>query len=151
MISVSDTGTGIDNQIKEKIFDPFFTTKDVGEGTGLGLSIAYGIIKQHEGYIDVSSETGKGSTFKIYLPLSDSVIKEKEHETSLLHKGGTETILVAEDDEDVRDLITTVLESYGYKIIKAVNGQDAVEKFISNDAIFEHYMSLYKRILEKGR
>ncbi|HDZ00790.1 MAG TPA: hybrid sensor histidine kinase/response regulator [Nitrospirae bacterium] len=132
MISVADTGTGIDKQIKEKIFDPFFTTKEIGEGTGLGLSMVYGIVRQHDGYIDVSSESGKGTTFKIYIPLSSSVVEDIDSEAAPQIKGGTETILVAEDDENVRELLTTILQSYGYKIIEAVNGSDAIEKFIEN-------------------
>ena len=132
MISVADTGTGIDKQIKEKIFDPFFTTKEIGEGTGLGLSMVYGIVRQHDGYIDVSSEPGKGTTFRIYIPLSGSVVENGDSESAPQMKGGTETILVAEDDENVRKLLTTILQSYGYKIIEAVDGRDAVEKFMEN-------------------
>lgn len=133
MISVTDTGIGMDEQTKERIFDPFFTTKEVGKGTGLGLSTVYGIIKQHKGYHEVSSEPGKGTTFKIYLPLSsESVIKEKESEMLLIPTGGTETVLIAEDDENVRKITTHILEEYGYKVIEAKDGDDAVRKFIKN-------------------
>jgi signal transduction histidine kinase/CheY-like chemotaxis protein len=132
VISFTDTGKGMNEQTKEKIFDPFFTTKETGKGTGLGLSMVYGIIKQHNGYIDVHSEPGKGTTFKIYLPLSSSVIKEEESETLPKPRGGTETILVAEDDEDLRRFTTVILEQYGYKVIEVKNGEDAVGKFIKN-------------------
>jgi CheY-like chemotaxis protein len=131
MISVTDTGIGMDKQTKGRIFDPFFTTKEAGKGTGLGLSMAYGIVKQHEGYIDVISAPREGTIFKIYLPLSEPMIKEIESKTLPL-KGGTETVLIAEDDEDVRGLATTVLKQYGYQVIEAIDGKDAVEKFIEN-------------------
>lgn len=129
VISVSDTGFGIDGKIKDRIFDPFFTTKDVGEGTGLGLATVYGIVKQHDGYIDVCSEPGKGTTFKIYLPLRDRGVEKEELEAIPVLKGGTETVLVAEDNEDVRRLIKTILKSYGYMIIEAADGMEAIEKF----------------------
>ncbi len=132
MLSVKDTGIGMDKRIKERIFDPFFTTKEVGKGTGLGLSMVYGIIRQHHGYIDVSSKPHKGTTFKIYLPLSEIGLKEKESLILAVLKGGTETVLIAEDDEDVRRLAADILEQYGYKVIETVDGKDAVEKFIRN-------------------
>jgi signal transduction histidine kinase/CheY-like chemotaxis protein len=132
LISFADTGKGMNEQTKEKIYDPFFTTKETGKGTGLGLSMVYGIIKQHNGRIDVSSEAGKGTTFKIYLPLSSSVIEDEKSETLLEPGGGTETILVAEDDEDLRRFTTLMLEQYGYKVIEAENGEDAIGKFIEN-------------------
>jgi len=132
LISVMDTGSGMDKVMKEKIFDPFFTTKEVGKGTGLGLSMVYGIIKQHNGYIDVSSEPGKGTTFKIYLPLSKPVIKKQKSKNLPMPEGGTETVLVAEDDEAVRMLIKSILEQYGYNVIEARDGNDTVKKFIEN-------------------
>ncbi len=132
LISVTDTGSGMDKQTLEKIFEPFFTTKDVGKGTGLGLAIAYGIIKQHNGYINVYSEPGKGSTFKIYLPLiRDDIHNEPPPEPEHM-PGGSETLLVAEDDDTLRNLICTVLREFGYKIIEARNGEDAVRKFEQN-------------------
>lgn len=128
-ISVSDTGHGIDEKIVERIFEPFFTTKKTGKGTGLGLAIVYGIIKQHNGYIDVQSIPGKGTTFRIYLP----VLKEKiEHaETAELSAPlfGSETILLAEDDPVVRNLAKTVLQEFGYRVVEAKDGSEAVEKF----------------------
>lgn len=132
LISVADTGTGIDERIKERIFEPFFTTKEVGKGTGLGLSIIYGIIKQHNGYINCRSELGRGTTFEIYLPMIR--LEAFEHETGKLPlpKGGTETILVAEDDEPLRRLEKDVFEKFGYCVIEAVDGEDAIKKFAEN-------------------
>ena len=133
LLSFADTGVGMDTETKEKIFDPFFTTKNVGKGTGLGLSMIYGIIKQHEGYINVKSEPGKGTTFKIYFPLIEA--KDEKKETDALPTqdyDGAETILVAEDDESVRALIKETLEKAGYRIIAAKNGEDAISKFEEN-------------------
>ncbi|MBI4683652.1 MAG: response regulator [Nitrospirae bacterium] len=133
LISVSDTGIGMDKDTKDKIFEPFFTTKEVGKGTGLGLSIVYGIVQQHDGFIDYYSELGKGTTFKIYLPvikLKDTVQTKSAEITEV--KGGTETILLAEDEEKVRTIAKTVLEEAGYKVIEALDGEDAINKFIEN-------------------
>jgi len=133
IITVSDTGHGIDDQNKHKVFDPFFTTKDVDKGTGLGLSMAMGIMKQHNGYIDMQSETGKGSVFILYLPLVDDKYDEELIAAGTqqynLTKTAKTTILVVEDDPDTLDAITELLTRGGYKIIAAVDGQDAVEKF----------------------
>ena len=132
LITVSDTGMGIDERTKERIFEPFFTTKQVGKGTGLGLVIVYGIVKQHNGYINVDSELGKGTTFRIYLPVIEHEVESSKAEVHITPQGGTETILVAEDEEDVRILVKIVLESHGYTVIEAVDGADAVEKFQEN-------------------
>jgi len=134
LLSVSDTGTGIENNILDKIFDPFFTTKEAGKGTGLGLSMIYGIVKQHNGFIDVTSKKNIGTAFKIYLPITQNAIPEDE-KPQTIHKDkikGTETVLIAEDDEHVRTLSKKVLLQYGYKVIEAVDGGDAVIKFIQN-------------------
>jgi PAS domain S-box-containing protein len=128
LLSISDTGVGIDSKTREKIFDPFFTTKEVGKGTGLGLSIVYGIVKQHSGYINVDSEPGKGTTFHIYLP----VVKMKEEGTktnTVVVRGGSETILIGEDNSTVRQLTKEVLEQFGYTVIEARDGEDAISKF----------------------
>jgi PAS domain S-box-containing protein len=133
LISVADTGSGISLEMQKKIFEPFFTTKGVGEGTGLGLSIAYGIIKQHDGYIQVYSEEGKGTSFKILLPIieeAEAKVRGAEAETAL--KGGTERILIAEDDASLRKLLTIALESFGYSIIAAENGEEAISKYLEN-------------------
>ncbi len=132
MVSVSDTGIGIDEKMKEKIFEPFFTTKEVGKGTGLGLSIVYGIIKQHGGCINVYSELGKGSTFKLYLPILKSVMKESKSQSSFPAARGTETVLMAEDDALVRTIAKEVFEQFGYTVIEAKDGEDAINKFREN-------------------
>ncbi|MDD2335387.1 MAG: ATP-binding protein [Geobacteraceae bacterium] len=129
---LSDSGTGIDPSTKERIFDPFFTTKDVGKGTGLGLSMTFGIIKQHKGYIEVDSEPGHGTTFSIYLPLIESVVERKRLESTMLPVGNRETVLLAEDDRFVRMLTKHILTKYGYLVVEAVDGEDALEKFREN-------------------
>lgn len=135
LITVSDTGAGMDKETCDKIFDPFFTTKEVGKGTGLGLAIAYGILKQHDGYINVYSELGIGTVFKVYLPLTEGT--QSLDTTSMMEKTdlqGNETILVIEDDEEIRNLITTTLPEFGYSIITAVDGEDGIEKFRENSS-----------------
>jgi PAS domain S-box-containing protein len=129
LIAVSDTGQGMDEETREHIFDPFFTTKEPGKGTGLGLAIVYGIVKQHNGNITVYSDPGKGTTFNICLPLMVTVGEKEEQQPVAPLQGGTETILLAEDEREVRDLTAMVLREYGYTVVEAVDGQDAVEKF----------------------
>lgn len=134
LITVSDSGQGMDSETQSKIFEPFFTTKGIGAGTGLGLSISYGIIKQHNGYIKVYSETGHGSIFKIYLPLSDEVspaITAESVTPTII--GGHETLLVAEDDISLRKFTRVMLESYGYTVISAADGEEAIIKFEGNE------------------
>ena len=132
LLSVSDTGAGLDETTKKRMFDPFFTTKEVNKGTGLGLSIIYGIVKQHEGYISVDSVFGKGTTFKIYLPLFQKANEEKPLEELPVSRGGTETILYAEDDASIREVLDEVLTSAGYTVIAANDGEDAMHKFTEN-------------------
>ena len=133
LITVADTGHGMDAETQNKIFEPFFTTKGVGEGTGLGLAISYGIIKQHSGYIKVYGEPGQGTEFKIYLPLmEDAASIDKKTEAPFSAKGGNETVLVAEDDASLRKLSRIVLESFGYSVITAEDGADAITKFMEN-------------------
>ena len=111
VMSVSDTGQGMDAETSKKIFEPFFTTKEVGKGTGLGLSIVFGVIKQHNGYINVYSEEGKGTTFRIYLPLVSQQQAEMKQETIPDYpRKGTETVLVAEDDASIRQLTDSILK-----------------------------------------
>ena len=129
LITVSDNGTGMDKETQSKIFEPFFTTKELGRGTGLGLAIVYAMVKQHNGFILVYSEPGLGTTFKIYLPRADSFLRAGAPAPEPELRGGTETILVAEDDEDVRNLERKVLEDFGYRTITAVDGQDAIDQF----------------------
>ncbi|MCX8030288.1 MAG: response regulator [Thermodesulfovibrionales bacterium] len=139
LISVEDTGIGMEQSIKERIFEPFFTTKEAGKGTGLGLSIAYGTIKQHNGYINVYSELEKGTTFKIYLPAFElkpmNYIRKPANND--IYLTGTETILLAEDDKAVRSGITEILRNYGYNIIESVDGEDAIVKFREHKDIID--------------
>ncbi len=128
-ISCEDTGIGMDKGIQEKIFEPFFTTKDIGKGTGLGLSMVYGIIQQHDGYINVYSEPSRGTVFKIYLPLIKTRLDEKHDVTLAKIKKGTETVLVAEDDTQVRELIKEVLNGFGYTVLEAHDGESALKVF----------------------
>ncbi len=132
LVSVSDTGTGMDEATQKRIFEPFFTTKEPGKGTGLGLAMVYGIIKQHSGYINVSSEPGKGTRFKIYLPLVRGDIEKKPAppiaEAEDLPRG-TETILLAEDDDALRKLASSILSDFGYTVIESSNGEEAIELF----------------------
>jgi len=133
LITVVDTGLGMDAETQKKIFEPFFTTKGTTKGTGLGLAVVYGIIKQHDGYIKVYSEPGQGTVFKIYLPLSQETTSlDKKTEAVVSVKGGNETVLVAEDEPSLRKLARTVLESFGYSVICAKDGEDAIAKFMEN-------------------
>jgi two-component system cell cycle sensor histidine kinase/response regulator CckA len=127
MLAVSDTGTGIDAATQKRIFEPFFTTKEVGKGTGLGLSTAYGIVKQSSGYIWVYSEVGKGTAFKVYLPRIDHA-NERETATAYSQEAprGHETILLVEDEKQLRELAKHILEENGYTVIVAENGVDGL-------------------------
>jgi PAS domain S-box-containing protein len=128
-LSITDTGSGMDENISRRIFEPFFTTKEVGKGTGLGLSMVYGIIKQHHGYIDVYSKPGEGTTFRIFLPLLAAAAIERPAPVPAEISRGTETVLLAEDDKTVRDLARHVLENSGYQVIEAADGEEAVQRF----------------------
>ena len=133
LLTVSDTGSGMDKETLQRIFEPFFSTKEVGKGTGLGLAVVYGIIKQHDGFITAYSEPGQGSTFRIYLPLtSAAVLQETGAEQEQPIAVGTETILLAEDNDQVSELVTSVLTEAGYRVIVAVDGEEAVRKFREN-------------------
>ncbi len=134
LMIVSDTGIGIDWDIKEKIFEPFFSEKEIGKGTGLGLAITYGIIKQHNGYIDVYTETGQGTTFKVYLPVTKSKIEKSQTDdmTTPVSIDNLETILISEDDTDTRNTMTEVLKLYGYTVLEAKDGEEAIRVFSEN-------------------
>ena len=127
-ISVSDTGGGIDEETKARVFEPFFTTKDIGKGTGLGLSVVFGVVEAHKGFVDVDSELGRGSTFRVYLPLpTDSVTIKGERGSGVEDiRGGTETILVVEDESLMLGFLVTVLEQKGYRVLTAKDGEEAV-------------------------
>ncbi|GAM11464.1 blue-light-activated protein [Geobacter sp. OR-1] len=132
-IAVSDTGVGMDEKTRQKIFEPFFTTKEPGKGTGLGMAIVYGILKQHKGFVNIYSEPGIGTTFKLYLPLA-TLATDVELPVAIqpMPRGGTETILVAEDEADVRALVEEILTGHGYRVLTAINGLDAVEKYAAH-------------------
>jgi two-component system cell cycle sensor histidine kinase/response regulator CckA len=131
LLTVTDTGTGMDKSTVERIFDPFFTTKELGRGTGLGLSSVYGIIKAHGGYIDVESKKGVGSTFSIYLPVSEKkyrkVVKTPEEITK-----GTETVLLADDEEDILEVGQSLLKAMGYLVLVARDGHEAIKVYKKN-------------------
>ena len=133
MVTVNDSGHGMDEETRKRIFEPFFTTKEIDKGTGLGLSIVYGITKQHKGFITVSSEPDRGTAFQIYLPIvaTKPVAARKFVDTTLPEKGN-ETILVAEDETAVRNIVETTLRNFNYQVICAENGREAVEKFAAN-------------------
>jgi PAS domain S-box-containing protein len=127
MIAVTDTGSGIPEAIRDRVFDPFFSTKGVGKGTGLGLSMVYGFVKQSGGHIEVHSEEGRGTTFKLYLPQADSTPVQIAAPPSMLGtEDGNETILVVEDDPLVRAYVNTQLQSLGYQTLSAANGVEAL-------------------------
>jgi len=126
VLSVSDTGIGMDEGTRERIFEPFFTTKGPDKGTGLGLAVVYGIMKQHNGFVHVYSEPGKGTTFRTYFPAVDAPADAKAIASQGIIRGGNETILLAEDDESVRHLTERTLSSYGYKVLSACDGEEAV-------------------------
>lgn len=133
LIRVSDTGTGMDDRVKQRVFEPFFTTKEQGKGTGLGLSLVYSLVANHNGFIGVESEAGKGSTFSIYIPIQeqrieiDKIRKQAVQDVS----GGTETILLIEDEYLLRELVADILTSQGYTVLPAQNGEEGVEIFLS--------------------
>ncbi len=128
VLAVSDTGVGMEDGVKGRIFEPFFTTKEKGKGTGLGLSMVYGVVKNHGGFINVYSEPGEGSTFKIYLPLSGKPeVLESDVDTEMA--GGHETILVIDDEEAIRQVAADILESYGYRVRLACDGAEGVAMY----------------------
>lgn len=132
-LSVSDTGTGIKPEDLVRIFEPFFTTKAPGKGTGLGLAQVYGIVKQHDGFIDVTSELGKGTTFTLYLPaVTYQETAESEALTTVTIEGGGQTILVVEDDAIMREAVAAILETLNYKVLMAADGETALELFGQN-------------------
>jgi len=132
LISVTDTGCGIDQENLDRIFDPFYTTKETGKGTGLGLSTVYGLVKKHEGLVHVYSEPGKGTVFKVYFPVVEEEADKIDDRPEIPVKGGIETILLAEDEKMVRDLTGKILEQKGYTVLTARDGEEAVAVFEEN-------------------
>jgi PAS domain S-box-containing protein len=130
LLSVSDTGIGMDEKTRERVFEPFFTTKGPDKGTGLGLAVVYGIVKQNNGFIHLYSEPGKGSTFRIYFPTVDAPADDKVVAPKGVALGGSETILLAEDNESVRHLAEQTLVSYGYRVLTACDGEEAIGIFL---------------------
>ncbi len=136
LLSVTDSGVGMNDDTKKRIFEPFFTTKAQGRGTGLGLSMVYGAVKQNNGHITVYSEPGKGTSFKIYFPLLNNEPSQDAVPAATAARGGTETVLIAEDDDTLRNLTSLVLKEYGYTTIEAKDGLEALRRYQENrDAI----------------
>jgi CheY-like chemotaxis protein len=131
-IAISDTGTGIPPDILDRIFEPFFTTKEFGKGTGLGLSTALAIVKSHGGFINVNSEVGKGTTFRVYLPAIKTELQNVEEQQLELPVGNGEFVLVAEDEDSVREVTISTLEKYGYNVLTANDGAQAVAEYAQN-------------------
>jgi CheY-like chemotaxis protein len=128
LLSVSDSGVGMDAPTRARIFEPFFTTKEVGKGTGLGLSTVYGIVKQSGGHIQVYSEEHRGTTFKVYLPIVEVEPEQTMDATATLPApGGAESILLVEDDPDLRELLARTLTRHGYRLVEAATGLAALE------------------------
>jgi two-component system cell cycle sensor histidine kinase/response regulator CckA len=131
-ITVEDTGHGMTPEVRERAFEPFFTTKDPSKGTGLGLSTVYGIVRQHEGTVHVASAPGEGTTFTVCLPVSDGASVAAGSDLAPVVDGGHETILVVEDEEAVRRVVTKTLESAGYTVLTACDGIEAVSTYERN-------------------
>ena len=128
-VAFGDNGTGMDAQIISRIFEPFFTTKPAGKGTGLGLSTVFGIVQQHQGWLDVDSQPDQGTTFRVYFPVSQQVAEKPELSVNnvLVLRSGSETVLVAEDEDALREMVVEVLRSQGYTVLEAASGRDAME------------------------
>src|SRR5262249_16708383 len=128
VLTVSDTGCGMSAETLSHLFEPFFTTKEVGKGTGVGLANAYGIVKQHEGWMDVQSKVGTGSSFTIYFPVSEKTpARVPEEQQQPPRRTGTETILIAEDDPALREMVSEALCLQGYRVLTAGSGPAALE------------------------
>ncbi|PYO41039.1 MAG: hybrid sensor histidine kinase/response regulator [Gemmatimonadetes bacterium] len=137
-VALSDTGTGMDAQTLARVFEPFFTTKPVGVGTGLGMSMAYGLVKQHRGYLHLYSEVGQGTTAKVYFPaIRDRGMPELEAEADEGLLGGTETILLVEDDQTMRVAAQQLLSKVGYHVVTAVDGQHGLDAYHAHRAALQ--------------
>jgi len=140
-ITVSDTGTGIDQNLMDRIFDPYFTTKEQGKGTGLGLSVVHGIVKEHGGEIRVYSEVGKGTTFNVYLPLMEDAGNGKDAAVAITYPTGCESILLVDDEEPIIRLEQMMLEKLGYKVTVRTSSPDALDAFRASPAKFDLVIS----------
>jgi len=142
-LTVTDTGCGMDESTLTKIFEPFFSTKEFGKGTGLGLATVFGIVKQHKGWIDVESEMGTGTTFRVYLPAAEaaSSVPVEEPTDRRMPLGSQESILLVEDEEDVRELVTEILQTLNYKVVVAQSGGEALELWDRHDGQFDLLLS----------
>ncbi len=129
LLEVSDTGHGMDTKTMERMFEPFFTTKEIGRGTGLGLAIVYGIVKQHNGHIAVHSEVGEGTTFGVYIPAIEAEAETDVETTAVMPAFGTETVLLVDDEQFVRELGARILTKHGYTVLQAINGREALDLF----------------------
>jgi CheY-like chemotaxis protein len=133
----------MDSDTMTHIFEPFFTTKETGHGTGLGLATVYGIVKQHKGFVDVDSAPGQGTAFRVYLPLGNGPAEVGEKHVAFTMRGGSECILIAEDNDDLRDAAQEILQSLGYQVIAAKDGEEAVRVFEEHcDAIDLAFMDV---------
>ena len=141
LLAVADNGSGMDDATRKRVFEPYFTTKAPGKGTGLGLSMVYGIVKQNGGFIFLDTRPGEGTTFRIYFPATEAVSEENEEKKEAAVRGGAETILVAEDEEAIRNLAERALRGYGYDVLMAGDGAEAV-------AIFEAHPEIAIAVLD---
>jgi CheY-like chemotaxis protein len=134
-IAVSDTGAGMDVTVRKKIFEPFFTTKETGKGTGLGLSVVYGIVQGHRGHIEVMSEPGQGSTFRLYLPVpaDHPIVKVSDSANGEIVPGGSETILLVEDEVELLTVMKVAMEGKGYTVLTAQDGIEAMKEYKENE------------------
>lgn len=130
-IEIADTGKGMEQAVLERIFEPFFTTKELGKGTGLGLAVAYGIVEQHNGFIEVESEVGVGTVFRLFFPVHVGELQTEKEYTGTIKdiRGGNETILLVEDEEYLAESTKTILQEKGYKVLTAQGGEEAIKIF----------------------
>jgi len=139
MLSVSDTGSGMDSETKKRIFEPYFTTKERGKGTGMGMALAHGIVKSHGGMITVASKVGKGSIFKVYFPAieKDAISEQLEEKIDLLPNGRNESILVVDDEEVIVEIQKSMLEQLGYRVVAKTDSLDALREFQADPDAFD--------------
>jgi CheY-like chemotaxis protein len=128
-LSIRDTGIGMDEATRKRIFEPFFTTKEKGRGTGLGMASVYGIVKNHAGYIDVTSKPGKGTTVSIWLPVTDKVVADSLQSVGGKITKGSGTVLLVDDEEPICDVTSQLIELLGYRVISATSGWDAIRLY----------------------